>query len=215
MMGGKIMSKHNRERRRLRREDGMPSGPVGDFADRLMSEGVPVYYNPRSRMVSVVPPSEAHLEESAVRRRAVVAANEFRIRALKYEVVKVGAGDDLIVLMLDLDDPHARAIHEDLSRWPGPGGQLGQPPRPGDPLQLLAVSYSPLRELFSPNHRNLFDRVGPEDIRVALLSEGRTLATVRYADQAMGDSPTLLTVQTEADREAGTIIPPDCFPPNL
>jgi hypothetical protein len=157
-------------------------------------------------------PSEAPLADSAERRRRLIAANDFKIRAMKQEAIKVGVGDDFVVLMLDLNDPLARQLYEgrpaDAERY-----RIGQPVRPEDALQLAGVDYSSFREFFSPNHRNLFDRCPPSDIRVALMSEGRTMALLVPGDAKLDDVPPFIMIQTEEDRKAGTSIPTEFLPP--
>jgi hypothetical protein len=116
------------------------------------------------------------------------------------------------MLMLDLGDSLAKRIYEDRpadsERY-----RIGQPARPEDTLQLVGADYSSSREFFSPNHRNLFDRCPSSDIRVALMSEGRTMALLIPGDAKLDDVPPLIVVQTEEDRKAGTMIPTEILPP--
>ena len=148
-----------------------------------------------------VDPKDAPLVDNAERRRELFDLNEFKIRAIKQHAVKAGAGDDFIVLMLDLNDSLARQIYE--STPPNAeGSRIGQPVRPGDTLQLLGTEYSPFREMFSPNHRNLFDTCRPSDIQVALMSEGRTMAMIMPGDAKLEDVPPFLVVQTEEDQRS-------------
>jgi hypothetical protein len=46
-----------------------------------------------------ISPSEAPLADSAERRRGLIAANEFKIRAIRQHATKAGIGDDFVVLM--------------------------------------------------------------------------------------------------------------------
>jgi hypothetical protein len=168
-------------------------------------------WNGRIERISISP-TDAPLADAAERRRDLASQNEFRIRVIKQEFVKAEMGDDLVVMVLDLDDPHARRIYEDSKGSPR-GKRIGQPERPGDTIQLLGVDYSAARELFSPNHRNLFDRCRPSDIRVAVLSGGRTMAMLMPGDARLDDVPPIIMVQTEEDRKAGTMVPPEYLPP--
>src|SRR5262249_41675655 len=120
---------------------------------------------------------------------------EFKIRLLKQEAVKAGCGNDCIVLMLDLNDRLAREIYQGESRTEAGRRRIGQPVRPGDTLQLVATNYTPIRENFSPDHRNVFDGCAPDDIRVAFLSEGRTMAMIIPADIKLSDLDGAIVVQ--------------------
>jgi len=123
----------------------------------------------------------------AIDRIGTIHANEFKIRALKRNMEQRGQGDCL-VLMLDLTDPYAKKIYDGLSQLPGQHDRLGQPVRPGDTLQLVAVPYLQfVREPFSESIRRSWDRCRPCDIRVALLSQGRTTGTLILGDAKMGD----------------------------
>jgi hypothetical protein len=159
-----------------------------------------------------IPASQAHIADSAERRQRLFDQNEFKIRAIWQEAVKAGAGDDFIVLLLDLNDPIARQIYESRPS-DAEEKRIGQPARPEDTLQLLGASYSRFRELFSPNHRNLFDRCRSGDIRAALMSEGRTMAMILPGDAKLKDIAPFIAIQTAEDRKAGTMLPEWILPP--
>jgi hypothetical protein len=143
---------------------------------------------------------------SAERRSGLIASNEFKIRAIKYNAVQAGVGDDLIVLILDLKDPVARKVYDEMTSAPN-YRRLGQDPRPGDEFQLVGSAYSLVRECFSPNHRRVLDLVAATDIRVGVLSEGRTMVAVVPGDRKLEDANRFVAYQTEEDRKAGLSLP--------
>ena len=151
---------------------------------------------------------EHQLVDKAERRRELIRLNEFKIRMIKHEMNQAGDGDDLIVLMLDLNDRLARKIYDMATDATG-YSRIGQPVRPQDNLQLIGAPYIPIRENFSPNHRSVFDHCLPSAIRVARLARGGTMAMVIPSDAKLDDVLPIIAVQTEADRKAGTRIPLD------
>jgi hypothetical protein len=130
---------------------------------------------------------------NASNRHETVKANEFKIRSLKRAMVQQGQGD-CIVLLLDLADPYARQINDEIRKH-GLYVHMGQPERPGDELYMHAMVYAPFRELFSPSHRQAFDACAPNDIRVAFMSEGRTLAHILPGDTKIQDCGHVITTE--------------------
>jgi hypothetical protein len=157
----------------------------------------------RLRRLGPVGPADAAEFEAAADRGALLGLNEFRIRALKKAAVDRGYGADAIVLLLDLRDPYARQVHDELHGAGRLGDRLGQPLREGDDLQMICLHWTPFRELFSPNHRAIFDRARADDIRVAILSGGHTQAAILPGDCKWDDTPVALLVQTASDVAAG------------
>jgi hypothetical protein len=155
-------------------------------------------------------PLDAPLADSAERRIRLLAANEFKIRALRQKAVKAGSGDDFIVLILDLNDALARNVFA-ASGEGAAGERIGQPMRPGDTLQLVGMDWRTAREagLFSPNNIAVLDRCRPGEIRVALLSEGRTMVAIMPGDRKLEDFAPAVMIQTEEDRKLGLAIPDD------
>jgi hypothetical protein len=105
--------------------------------------------------------------------------------------------------MLDLNDHLASYIYGEISRLGMGANRLGRPARPEDTLQLALVPYSPLRQQFSPTHQAILDHCAPSDIRVALLSEGRTMVMKMPGAVKLEDKPSFLLVQDDESRKAG------------
>jgi hypothetical protein len=158
--------------------------------------------NRHLRRISIAP-GDAPLVDDAERRARLFRIHEFKIRMVRREA---DLGDDLIVLLLDHADALAREISAAYHTAPDVR-QLGQPRRPGDDLEIISLPYSRIRHLFSPNNRAILDRAGTDDIRAALMSNGRTLVATLPGDCRFGDVPVALIVQTEADRKVGRRIP--------
>jgi hypothetical protein len=156
----------------------------------------------------VSPADEVELE-AAEDRHGLLMANEFQVRLAKRKAALAGDGD-VIALLLDLRDPHARRVHDDVVGAIRAVGKLvtyGQTAADNG-LRLLTLPWPPFREQFSPNHRAVFDRARPDDTRVAVMSGGHTLAAVVPGDRKLEDVPQLVVTQTESDRAAGcTSIP--------
>jgi hypothetical protein len=162
-------------------------------------------WNRHLRRISISP-ADAPLVDDAERRHRAFRDHEFKIRSLKHQADREGLGEDLLVLLLDPADSLARQILDAFCSAPD-FRYLGQPPLSADALRLIRLPYSGVRHLFSPGHRDLLDRARPGDIRAALMSNGRTMATIVPGDRKLEDVIPFLTVQTEEDRKAGAAVP--------
>jgi hypothetical protein len=147
--------------------------------------------------------------EAAIARQCLLSDNEFKIRALKRAAVEEGYGDDVMVSVLDLDDPYAKSIYDQVTGAFGPRyRRLGQPMQASDRVQMVVLPWPPFRDLFSPNHRATFDAARPIDIRVAVMSGGHTLAAIVPGDFPLKEVGRIATVEDEDGGTTAIVIPP-------
>jgi hypothetical protein len=99
------------------------------------------------------------------------------------------APDNVFVVVLDMGDPRARQVFEKIQAiGKFPAGTLTDG-RGDRPLKVISLAYRSNRSLLPPDHRAALDRALPTDIRIALLSEGHTIAFVYPAEMGF-DGPT-------------------------
>jgi hypothetical protein len=144
--------------------------------------------------------------------RTFIAENGFRIRRLRQHAIDGGLDPgDVIILVLDLEAAYARRIFDEITRA-GHFADIGHSARPDQTVKIVALPYSGCRELIRPNNRGMYDRLRPPDIRVAMMmGEGRTTAMVLPGYARFDEVPMRFHGQTEADRKAGAVVPPEVW----
>jgi hypothetical protein len=107
---------------------------------------------------------------------SIIMDKEYNIRLLeiRYRCTRHGADDDCVIFVLDVGDPYAKNLCDasQQNNW------LDQASHPTDHIRLRATRYSAVRERFSPNDQRKFDAARVDQIRVAFLTDGRTIAVV-------------------------------------
>jgi hypothetical protein len=101
------------------------------------------------------------------------------IRAARQDAIAHGKpAGNIVVLILDLDDPTARGIFDQIAAAMAKKGHVGGMSEPEDSTWIVAQPYSGCRNVFPPEVLDMLDRAGPDETRVAMLSHGVTQGAI-------------------------------------